>query len=64
MCTFMNCDLLFPAFVGSLFSIRHFQAEVNGDIFCSSSGFREKNLVYQWAKNEQECLLVQLCLFF
>jgi len=37
-------DLLFPAFVGSLFSIKPFQAKVNGNIFCSSSGFRHKTL--------------------
>ena len=28
MCIFMNCDLLFPAFLSSLFSIKHFQAKV------------------------------------
>jgi len=30
---FMNCDLLFPAFIGTLFSIEHFQAKVYGNIF-------------------------------
>ena len=30
--------------VGSLFSFRHFRAEVNGNIFCSRSGFRDKTL--------------------
>jgi len=40
----MNCDLLFPAFVSSLFSIMHFQAKVNDNIFCSGSGFRDKTL--------------------
>jgi len=25
----MNCDLLFPTFVSSLFFIKHFQAKVN-----------------------------------
>ena len=33
---FHNCDLLFPVFAGSLFSIKHFQAKANGNIFCSS----------------------------
>jgi len=28
----MNCDLVFPIFVGSLFSMKHFQAKVNGNI--------------------------------
>ena len=26
---FMNCDLLFPAFVNSLLFVKHFQAKVN-----------------------------------
>jgi len=52
MCIFMNCDLLFPAFVGTLFFVKHFQAKVNGDIFCSSFGFRDKILYYQRGKNE------------
>jgi len=26
---FMNCGLLFPAFVGNLFSIQHFQEKAN-----------------------------------
>jgi len=46
-CVFMNCDLLFPAFVSSLVfssSIKHFQAKVNDNIFCSGSGFRDKTL--------------------
>jgi len=30
--------------VGNLFSIQHFQAKVNGNIFCSSSAFRDKTL--------------------
>ena len=41
---FINCDLLFSAFVGSLFSIKYFQARVNGNIFSSSSEFRDKTL--------------------
>jgi len=40
----MNCNLLFPAFLSSLFSIKHFQAKVNDNIFCSGSGFRHKTL--------------------
>jgi len=34
-CIFINCDLLFLVFAGSLFSIKHFQAKANGRIFCS-----------------------------
>jgi len=49
---FINCDLLFPAFVGSLFSIQHFQAKGNRNIFCSSSGFMGQNLANQRVKNE------------
>jgi len=47
---FVNCDLLFLAFVGSLFS-KYFQAKVNGNIFCSSSDFRDKTLC-QRVENE------------
>jgi len=32
MCVFTNSGLMFLAFVGSLFSIKHFQAEANGNI--------------------------------
>jgi len=46
----MNCDLLFPAFVGSLFSIKQCQAKVSGDIFCSSAGFRDKTLYIKGQK--------------
>jgi len=44
MCIFMNCDLLFPVFASSLFSIKHFQAKVNDNICYSGSGFRGKTL--------------------
>jgi len=40
----MNRDLLFPAFVSSPFSVRHFQAEAKDNIFCSGAGFRDKTL--------------------
>ena len=73
MCIFMNCDLLFPAFIGSLFSIKHFQAKVNGSIFSSSSGFRNQILyIYQrgkWARVifwfESVCLsiIIVVCCF-
>jgi len=36
MYIFINCDLLFLVFVGSLFSIKYFQAKVNGSTFGSS----------------------------
>jgi len=44
MCISMKCDLLFPAFVSGPFSIKHFQTNINDNIFCSGSGFREKTL--------------------
>jgi len=43
-CVFMKRVLLFPAFVSSLFSTKHFQAKVSDNIFCSGSGFRDKTL--------------------
>jgi len=51
MCIFMNCDLLFPAFVSSLFSIKHFQAKVNDNIFCSGSSFSNKTLYIKMSES-------------
>jgi len=62
MCIFVNCDLFFPAFVGSLFSIKHFQAKLNGNIFCSGSGFRDK-ILYIKGENEQEVSSLILFVF-
>jgi len=49
----MNCDYCFRHFVGSLFSFQHFQAKVNGNILCSSSGFRDKTLYIKGWKMSQ-----------
>jgi len=55
---------LFPAFIGNLFSIKHFQAKVYGNIFSPSSGFRNKILyICQRRKMSKSVFLVWFCLF-
>jgi len=57
-CVFSWTDLLFLAFVGSLCSIWHFQAKVNGNIFCYSSGFKNKPYIKGWKMSKSVSNLI------